>query len=61
MLFPTTWTELSPRDCDGLLRSCTSGRFVYTTGALPAVQPTGFSLDGSRLLFLAPPRFKIAR
>ena len=61
MLSPTTWTELSPRDCGDLLRSCASGRFLYTDRALPAVQPTSFQLDGSRLLFLAPPRFKIAR
>ncbi|MDD7942957.1 hypothetical protein PHK61_31580 [Actinomycetospora lutea] len=60
MLSPTTWTELSPHDCEDLLRSCTTGRFVYTEWALPAVQPTGFHLDGARLLFPAPPRFKIA-
>jgi len=60
MLSPTTWLELRPRDCKDLLRSSTSGRIVYTEGALPAVQPTPFHSDGSRLFFLAPPRFKIA-
>jgi len=61
MLSPTTWTEIAPHDCEDLLRSCATGRFLYTDRALPAVQPTRFQLDGSRLLFLAPPRFKIAR
>ena len=49
-----------PRDCGDLLRSCTSGRFLYTDRALPVVQPTSFQLEGSHLLFLCPPRFKIA-
>lgn len=61
MLAPTTWIELSPSDCVYFLGSCSRGRFLYTDRALPAVQPTSFELDGSRLLFLAPPRFKISR
>ncbi|PVZ09362.1 hypothetical protein [Actinomycetospora cinnamomea] len=61
MLSPTTWTEIAPDDCEDLLRSCAHGRFLYTDRALPAIQPTRFQLEGSRLLFLAPPRLKIAQ
>jgi hypothetical protein len=59
MLRPTTWTEIGPHDCEDLLRSCATGRFLYTNLTLPAVQPTDFLLDGTRLLFLAPPKFRI--
>ena len=48
------------RDCQDLIRTCASGCFLYTDRALPAVLPTSFQIDGSHLLFLAPPQFKIA-
>jgi hypothetical protein len=60
MLKPTTWMEIAPHDCEDLLRSCVTGRLVYTNLTLPAVQPTDFQLDGSWLLFLAPPQLRIA-
>ena len=60
MLRSTTWIEIAPHDCKDLLRRCAAGRLLYTDLTLPAVQPTDFLLDGSRLLFLAPPRFRIA-
>lgn len=43
--------ELDREECLRLLASAPVGRFVFTVGGLPAVQPVNFVLEGDRLLF----------
>lgn len=43
--------ELDREECMRLLASVPVGRFVFTTGGLPAVQPVNFVLEGERIMF----------
>lgn len=46
--------ELNLGECVELLRSSSIGRFVYTAGALPAVEPVSYVLDGYSVVFRLP-------
>ncbi len=37
-------------ECLRLLRTVTVGRIVYTEGALPAIQPVNFTVDGGEVI-----------
>jgi nitroimidazol reductase NimA-like FMN-containing flavoprotein (pyridoxamine 5'-phosphate oxidase superfamily) len=43
--------ELSPAECLRLLATEEVGRVVYTDGALPAVRPVNYALDGHNIVF----------
>lgn len=43
--------ELTREDCLTLVASTSLGRLIYTEGALPAVQPVRYLLDGETIVF----------
>ena len=51
---------LDAAKCYRLLKTQTVGRIVYTDGALPAVAPVNYSLDGHRIIFRTSPVTRLA-
>jgi uncharacterized protein len=51
---------LDPAKCFRLLSTQTVGRVVYTDGALPAVAPVNYALDGHRIIFRTSPLSRLA-
>jgi nitroimidazol reductase NimA-like FMN-containing flavoprotein (pyridoxamine 5'-phosphate oxidase superfamily) len=52
---------LSRTECLRLLASAKVGRVVYTEGALPAVTPVNFALDGTVVVFRTATGSRLAR
>ena len=52
---------LSRTECLRLLASAKVGRVVYTDGALPAVTPVNFALDGTVVVFPTATGSRLAR
>ncbi|MFD5468672.1 pyridoxamine 5'-phosphate oxidase family protein [Kitasatospora sp. NPDC127059] len=50
---PDTTSSLDERQCLRLLATASIGRVVYTVGALPAVLPTRYLLDGDAGVLLS--------
>ena len=51
---------LSEEECHRLLATVTVGRISFTAGALPAIQPVPFALDGGEVLIPTVPDSEIA-
>lgn len=51
MKAPTALTELDRTECLRLLGAAAVGRIVFTEGALPAIRPVNFLLDGDDIVF----------
>jgi hypothetical protein len=51
---------LDEAECYRLLASESVGRVVYTDGALPAITPVNYVLDGRRVLFRTAPGSRLA-
>lgn len=51
---------LDPAKCYRLLATQSVGRVVYTDGALPAVAPVNYALDGHRVIFRTSPVSRLA-
>lgn len=47
----TALTELDRAECLRLLGSMAVGRIVFTEGALPAIRPVNYLLDGEEIVF----------
>jgi uncharacterized protein len=52
--------ELSPAECRQHLRTAQVGRLVFTEGALPAVHPVNFLVDGDDVVIRTGPGPKLA-
>ncbi len=52
--------ELSPAECRQHLRTARVGRLVFTEGALPAVHPVNFLIDGDDVVIRTGPGAKLA-
>jgi len=53
--------ELSASECRELLASAVVGRFVFTIGALPAVVPVAFAIDGGTAVCRTSATSRLAR
>jgi nitroimidazol reductase NimA-like FMN-containing flavoprotein (pyridoxamine 5'-phosphate oxidase superfamily) len=51
MKAPMALTELDRTECLRLLGAAAVGRIVFTEGALPAIRPVNFLLDGDEIVF----------
>ncbi|HEU0086335.1 MAG TPA: pyridoxamine 5'-phosphate oxidase family protein [Pseudonocardiaceae bacterium] len=51
MKIPTALAELDRAECLRLLGTAAVGRIVFTEGALPAIRPVNFLLDGDDVVF----------
>ena len=51
---------LGPAECRRLLETVSIGRIVFTVGALPAVHPVYFIVDGDEILFRTNSATKLA-
>jgi nitroimidazol reductase NimA-like FMN-containing flavoprotein (pyridoxamine 5'-phosphate oxidase superfamily) len=59
--YPGDGTVLTRAQCLNLLRNTLVGRVVYTRGALPAVTPVGYVLDGEYIVLRTTPGSRLDR